>query len=111
MRHILIAFTLACAGLLPMQCFASIAVSSSANHAQVWQTFNKTVDDKTDEIKALVFGPITKIIGMLALAYAIISVWMTNSYRQLVVFGGVGILMTIAPSFIDTLFSALLPRM
>lgn len=105
----LFVFVLVC--MIPMSATASIAIAPDAKHAETWKKFNDAVDNKTSEIKSLVFGPITRIIGMLALAYAIISAWMTTSTRQLMLFGGMGIVMTIAPSFIDTLFSALLPRM
>lgn len=110
MKYSLALLIFALAWIAPMQLRASIAVTPDAKHAETWKKFNEVVDNKSNEIKALAFGPITKIIGMLALAYAVISVWVTNSTRQLVMFGGIGILMTIAPSFIDTLFSAILPR-
>lgn len=111
MKFVLSIFMFGLALLAPVSLKASIAVPPDAKHEATWKKFNDVVENKSSEIKALAFGPITKIMGMLALAYAVMSVWITNSTRQLVMFGGIGILMTIAPSFIDTLFSAILPGM
>jgi hypothetical protein len=74
-----------------------------------WEAFNKAADDKTKEIKALVFGPITKIIGMLGIAYGVFSMLATASPKPLIMYGGIGLLLNIIPYFIDSVFGAVLP--
>lgn len=96
---------------IPTTLPAGLLVERDAKHEETWKKFNEAVDSKTKEIKRLVFGPVTKILGMLGIAYGIISMLATATTKPLITYGGIGLLLNIIPFFIDSVFSALLPRM
>lgn len=88
---------------------ASIAVTSSSDkHVATWKDFNHVADDKIKEIKAIVFGPIIKILGMLGVAYGVCMLCMGQT-KPIITYGGIGLLLNIIPYFIDSVFGALLP--
>jgi hypothetical protein len=95
---------------LPVAAFAG-TINKDAEHEKTWKAFNTAVDEKTTEIKALVFGPITKILGVLGIAYGIFSMLMSGSPKPLLTYGGIGLLLSIIPHFIDTIFGGILPRL
>jgi hypothetical protein len=90
---------------------AGTFVKADEQHKTTWKSFNDAVDSKTQEIKALVFGPITKILGMLGIAYGVFSMLTTATPKPLIMYGGIGLLLNIIPYFIDTVFGAMLPRL
>ncbi len=96
---------------LPFAISAAEIVKKDAKVEKTWESFNLAVDSKTQEIKQIVFGPITKLIGVLGIAYGVISTCITASYRPIMTYGGIGLLMAIVPYFIDTVFGAVLPGM
>jgi hypothetical protein len=94
--------------LAPIGLSAGTFGEKDMDHEKKWTSFNNVVEKKTKEIKALVFGPITKILGMLGIAYGVFSMLATASPRPLIMYGGIGLLLNIIPYFIDTVFSATL---
>jgi hypothetical protein len=96
--------------ILPVTLSASLAPKTSASHDKVWKQFNDAADDKTLEIKAIVFGPVMKVLGMLGIAYGVAMLAMGQT-RPLITFGGIGLLINIIPYFVDAVFSALVPGM
>ena len=97
--------------IAPAGLTAGTFVKKDSKHEQTWKDFNDAVEYKTTEIKALVFGPITKILGMLGIAYGVFSMLATASPKPLITYGGIGLLLNIVPYFIDTVFGSMLPRM
>lgn len=93
----------------PVGMHAGIAVTQDADHTTKWASFNNVVESKTKEIKAIVFGPVIKVLGMLGIAYGVCMLVMGQT-KQMVTFAGIGLLLNIIPHFIDTIFGAMLPR-
>jgi hypothetical protein len=63
--------------LLPMTLSAGMAPQDGRT-TKTWDAFNKAVDEKTSEIKQIVFGPVTKVLGVLGVAYGLISMFLTR---------------------------------
>jgi hypothetical protein len=97
--------------LIPQGIQASNIVKGHSQNENTWKKFNEAVDAKTDEIKQVVFGPVTKIIGVLGVAYGMIMTVMTAAPRPLIMYGGIGLLISIIPYFIDTVFGSVVPGM
>lgn len=95
---------------VPMIVEASLVDKKDKEHLGTWKTFDEEATKKTSEIKAIVFGPITRILGMLGVAYGVIMLCM-GQYRQMMTFAGIGLLLNIIPYFIDSVFSAILPKL
>lgn len=105
MKWLLVVFCM----FLIAPCFLSAGMASdkkSSKHEATWKSFNEAIDDKTSEIKSIVFGPITKIIGMLGIGYGVISMLLSASPKPLITYGGIGLMLNIVPLFIDSVFSA-----
>lgn len=94
----------------PIAMTASIVVEKNAQHEATWKEFNDAANKKTQEIKSIVFGPVTRILGMLGIAYGVCMLCVGQT-RPMITFGGVGLLLNIIPYFVDTVFGAVLPRM
>src|SRR5947209_2014713 len=88
--------------LFPMTLSAGMTITPSAKHAAAWKGFNEAVDDKIQEIKALVFGPITRICGMLGIAVGVFYL-MQGKTQHMMTWAGIGILLSILPTFIDSI--------
>ena len=95
--------------IAPQVLSASILVEKDRKHEATWEKFNTAVNDKTAEIKGLVFGPITKMVGMLGIAYGVIMMLVRASPTPLITYGGIGLLLNVIPYFIDSIFGAILP--
>jgi hypothetical protein len=77
-------------------------------HIKTWKAFNDVADKKYEEIKAIFFGPITKILGVLGICYGFVSLLMGNR-GQMITCAGIGLLITVIPYFVDSIFGAMLP--
>lgn len=93
-------------GALP----AAMTIKQGKNHAATWKKFNEQVDDKVEEIKSILFGPFIKILGVLGIAVGVF--YLTQGKTQhMMTWAGIGLLLAILPTFIDTILGAMLPRM
>jgi len=95
--------------MLPCGLFAGSFVTKDAGIEKTWKSFNEAVEGKAQEIKQILFGPVTKIIGVLGVGYGVISMILTASPKPLVTYAGIGFLIALIPYFIDTVFGAVLP--
>lgn len=94
--------------MIPAEVPAGIAVEKNDKYETTWKKFNEAVADKVAEIKGFAFGPIIKVLGMLGIAYGMAMLaW--GQTRPIMLWGGIGLMLNIIPSFIDTIFGALLP--
>jgi len=88
---------------------AGIAIQTDQAHTQAWQNFNNVVDRKILEIKSLAFGPLIRIAGVAAIAYGLVQLFCGRT-GPIIMYGGIGLLLNILPTFIDSVFGAMLPR-
>lgn len=93
--------------MVPQFLTAGMAMKDQ-EQVRVWKTFNDAANNKSEEIKFLFFGPIGRLVGMLGLGYGVIQLFLGNK-GQMITALGVGLLLTILPSFVDTIFGAMLP--
>jgi hypothetical protein len=84
-------------------------VDKNTENLGTWKKFDEAAQKKTLEIKAVVFGPVIRILGMLGIAYGVCMLVMGQT-RQMMTFAGIGLLLNIIPFFIDSVFSAILPK-
>lgn len=94
----------------PIVLEASLVNKNDEVHLRTWEAFDKAATAKTSEIKAILFGPILRVLGMLGVAYGVVMLIMGQT-KQMMTFGGIGLLLNIIPYFIEGVFSAILPRL
>jgi len=104
-----VVFLILCLNAFPASVSAGLTVTSDADHVTKWASFTDAVESKTKEIKAIVFGPILKVLGMLGIAYGVCMLVMGQT-KQMITFAGIGLLLNIIPHFIDTVLGAMIPR-
>jgi len=96
---------------VPMIAYAGLVDEKDTKLLETnWKKFDEAATQKTSEIKALIFGPITRIMGILGIAYGVIMACMGQT-KQLITFGGIGLLLNVLPYFIDSIYGAILPRL
>lgn len=94
--------------MIPATLPAGIVVEKNDKYEASWKKFNDAVTDKVAEIKGFAFGPIIRVVGMLGIAYGM-AMLVCGQTKPIITWGGIGLLLNIIPSFVDSVFGALLP--
>ena len=92
---------------LPAVANAGISANKNSKFEATWKAFNENADNKGEEIKWVIFGPIAKILGIIATGYGVCMLMMGQT-RPIMITIGVGILLAILPNFIESVFGAML---
>jgi hypothetical protein len=88
--------------LTPVDMFAVDTNSASAFGG-------KEISDHADKISKFLFGPVSKFAGMLGAGYGAITAYATSSYKPLLAFAGIGLSIALVPTFINSVFTLLMP--
>jgi hypothetical protein len=61
---------------------------------------------QTDKIKNFLFGPATKLAGVVGGFWGLAQSVMSSSVKPLIFYGGVGLAVNLVPKFVDNVYSA-----
>jgi len=70
------------------------------------ELIGKDFSDKTSWVQDLLFGPVLRIVGVMAGAWGLMQALLSGSMKPLIIFGAIGLTAGLMKTFIDGVFNA-----